>query len=357
MKKNRILLLITLALILIAVILLMSRRTGTLNARVAEFAVNDTASITKIFFADKQNNTVKLERIGGGTWKLNENYTANTDAVNVMLKTLMSIDVKAPVAKAARNNIIRLMAAKSVKVEVYQRVFRINLSDRIRLFPHEKKTKTYYVGDATQDNMGTYMLMEGTDEPCIVSIPGFRGFVATRYSAKLLDWRDHSIFNSKLPDIKQVSVSYTDSPQLSFSIANHENKAFTLTSLQLGKPVTDYDTLKVIEYLGLFRKLNFESFLYDLEKKKYDSITALPPTFVITVETKLGNKQTLKAWRRKAAAGETDLEGNPTEWDRDRMFARIEGTNELVTIQFFVFDEVLKPITWFYKEPAIESKQ
>jgi hypothetical protein len=50
-------------------------------------------------------------------------------------------------------------------------------------------------------------------------------------------------------------------------------------------------------------------------------------------------------------------EGNPTEWDRDRMFARIEGTNELVTIQFFVFDEVLKPITWFYKEPAIESKQ
>jgi hypothetical protein len=141
MKKNRILLLITLALILIAVILLMSRRTGTLNARVAEFAVNDTASITKIFFADKQNNTVKLERIGGGTWKLNENYTANTDAVNVMLKTLMSIDVKAPVAKAARNNIIRLMAAKSVKVEVYQRVFRINLSDRIRLFPHEKKPR------------------------------------------------------------------------------------------------------------------------------------------------------------------------------------------------------------------------
>jgi len=350
LKKYRFSLILVIVLALVAFILIMNNKTGTLKQKTSAFAVSDTTNITKLFFADKRNRTVKLERLPDGNWRLNEKYTANPEAINVMLRTLISIDVKAPVAKAARNNIIRLLAAKSVKTEVYQRVYRINLFGKIRLFPHEKRTRTYYVGDPTQDNIGTYMLMEGSDDPFVVYIPGFRGYVSTRYSALERDWREHGIFNSKLPDIKKISISYTDTPQHSFSITNLDNRRFEVTGNDSEK-LASFDTLKVIEYLGGFRRINFESVIDELDKHKYDSITSSTPTFVISLETRSGVVHVLEAWRRKAAPGDTDIEGNPVDWDRDRMFARIKGTDELLMIQFFVFDRILVPLTWF-TEPS-----
>lgn len=344
MKKHRYTLILTALLVIIAAMLLVNRSNGTMREKENTFAVSDTASITKLFFADKRNNTVKLEKVDGGNWKLNDNFFANKESVTVMLKTLVNIDVKAPVAKAARNNIIKLLAAKSVKVEVYQWVHRINLFGKIKLFPHEKLTKVYYVGDPTQDNIGTYMLMEGTEQPYVVYIPGFRGYVSSRYSAKEVDWRDHGLFDLKLPNIKKVGIAYTETPQFSFMITNNDNRNFTL---QASLPVNKFDTLKVINYLGSFRRINYEALLSDLSKHQYDSITAQPTTFVLTIEDKMGKVQVLEAWRRKAAAGEVDMEGNPTEWDRDRMFARMKGTDDLVLIQYFVFDQILKPLNWF----------
>jgi hypothetical protein len=351
MKKFRFTFIIILLLSVLAAILVMNSRKGTMRQRNNMFAVNDTSNVTKIFIADKQNNTVKLERVSAGDWKVNGKYAASADMVEIMLRTLISLDVKAPVSRNARNNIIRLMAAKSVKVEVYQRVYRINIFNWVKLFPHEKRTKTYYVGDATQDNMGTFMLMEGSENPYVVYIPGFRGFVATRYSSLDADWRDHGIFNSKLPEIKQVSITYSELPQQSFSITNNNNRNFVLTALLDNAPIQDFDTLKVIQFLGSFNRINFESFL-DLEKQKYDSIMATPPTFIMSLDDRVGKHFVLKGWHRKAGPGETDLEGNAVKWDRDRMYAQIEGSPDLVSIQYFVFDRILKPLAWFTDKSA-----
>jgi len=348
MKKNfRFAFIILLLLAIGAVFLVINNRKGTMRQESNEFAVSDTSSVTKIFLADKMNNLVKLERVGLGDWKLNNSLSASSEMVNGMLKTLLLVDIKRPVAKSARNNIIRMMASKSVKVEIYQMVYRVNIFGWIKLFPHEKRTKTYFVGDATQDNMGTYMLMEGSEDPYVVYIPGFRGFVATRYSSYETDWRGHGIFNSKLPDIKQVSVQYSDDPQNSFSIVNNDNRNFILTSLADNITVQDFDTIKVIQYLGSFHKINFESFLNDMPKHEFDSIVATPPSVVISLDDKVGKRFVMKAWKRKADKGETDMQGNPVEWDRDRLFAQVEGSRELVAIQYFVFDPILLPLSWF----------
>ncbi len=355
MKKYRLTIIFTILLTLLAVALLLTSRNGTMRQQENDFAVNDTSNITKIFLADKNNHTVKLQRLDEGSWKLNDKYAASSDLVPILLKTLLTIDVKAPVVKAARNNIIRALAVKSVKIEVYQEVYRINLFGRIKLFPHEKCTRTYYVGDATMDNMGTFMLMEGSEEPYIVYIPGFRGFVATRYTAMEIDWRDHTIFSSKLPDIKSVSLQFSEKPEYSFSITNNNNRSFSLASLTDSRPLVRFDTLKVIEYLGSFRRINFESFLNDIPKKEQDSIKSLPPTFLITLNDKMGTQHILKAWRRKALQGELDIEGKPTEWDRDRMYALVEDTGDFVAIQYFVFDRLLAPITWFTDASAARS--
>lgn len=57
------------------------------------------------------------------------------------------------------------------------------------------------------------MLKEGADKAYIVYIPGFRGFVSTRFTANPNDWRDHVVFNSNLADIQSVSVEFGADPQ------------------------------------------------------------------------------------------------------------------------------------------------
>jgi hypothetical protein len=347
MKRYKKSILILIALGLLAAVMLINNSREGFRKKSNIFAVNDTTNITKFFLADKNNNTVKVTRSDNGEWILNDKYSANPAMVHIMLKTFIGIDIKAPVAKSARNTIIRVMAGKSVKTEIYQRVYRINIFDWIKLFPHEKLTRTYYVGDATMDNSGTFMLMQGTEEPYIVNIPGFRGFVSTRYSAMEADWRNHSVFKFRIPEIQSVSVRFFENPEKSYLITNENNRSFTLTSLSDNRNMNRFDTLKVVEYLHRYHDLNYESILNDMTKSKRDSIISATPTYEVELVDKLGKTHSLKTWKRAAYIGQLDLDGNQAKWDLERMYALIDNSEYLVVIQYFVFNDILVPLQWF----------
>lgn len=347
MKKYRNSVILVILLGLVATLLLLNNHKGTIRNKSNAFAVADTSNITKFFLADKNNNTVKIERSPNGSWVLNDKFEVNPTMVQVMLKTFIGIDIKEPVAKSTRNTIIRLMAGKSVKTEIYQRVYRINIFDRIKLFPHEKLTRTYYVGDATMDNSGTFMLMEGSEEPYVVNIPGFRGFVSTRYSAMEADWRSHSVFRYRVPDIASVSVAFNEKPERSFRITNLNNRSFTLTSLLNNGNIAQFDTLKVVEFLSMFKNLNYEAVLDEMTKSKRDSIQSMKPTNEITLVDRLGKSHSLKTWKRKADVGQLDLDGNQAEFDLERMYGLIDDSEYMVSVQYFVFNDVLVPLQFF----------
>ena len=59
-----------------------------------------------------------------------------------------------------------------------------------------------------------------------------------------------------------------------------------------------------------------------------------------------GVKKTLDAHRIKAPEGDTDLTGNPVEWDVNRMWAFIDD-KQLVKIQYFVFDPIFVDVNYF----------
>jgi len=350
MKKYRTSLILLAVLAVIAAFLLVKNGKGTFRKKDNSFAISDSSNVTKFFLTDKNNNSVTLMRSSNGTWLLNGKYEVNPSMIEVMLSTFISIEPKSPIAKGTRNTIIRMMAGKSVKAEIYQRVYRINIFDKVKLFPHEKLTRTYYVGDPTMDNSGTFMLMEGSDDPYVVNIPGFRGFVGTRYSAMEGDWRSHSVFRVRVPEIKSVSVNFGERPTHSFRITNQENKYFTLTSLFDNKQIENFDTTKVVGFLSMFRNLNYERVLDEMKLTKRDSILKVPPTNEIVLVDKLGKTRSLKMWKRRADIGQLDLDGNQAEWDLERMYALMDNSEFLVSVQYFVFNDVLPPLPWFMSE-------
>ena len=264
-----------------------------------------------------------------------------------LLTTLYKIRVKMPVSVASHDNIVKQLASQSTKVEVYQIVPSINLFDKIKLFYREKRTKVFYVGDATMDSSGTFMLKEGADKAYIVYIPSFRGFITTRFTANPDDWRDHTIFHENMADIQSVEIDFNEDPEGSFRINNIGKHQYKLTRLSDNQELP-YDTLKVINLMSSFNDLRFEAlFTNSMEQERIDSITSSPFVHYVVVTDKDGNKQDMKTFKKLVLNGVTDMGGELGDVDRDRMYALIEGGKDFVLIQNYVFDKVLHDVRYF----------
>jgi len=354
MKKNRIILIITIILAAIAFFFIYTTTKSTISKSHSDFAIEDTSTVTKIFLTDKSNNKVVLVKNSPGSWSVNSKYPASNDQMGIFLKTLTKLEVKSPVAKAARNNVIRRLSSIAVKAEIYQTVYRIDFWG-IKLFPHEKLVKTYYVGDATQNNLGTYMLLEDSDEPFIMHIPGFRGFLNSRYSTLEKDWRDHSIVSIEISNIKSVKLEFPSSPDSSYLVENTGNTRFTLTALKSNSQVPDYDTLKLLESLSAFRDIRFESLITDLKLHNRDSIIKTAPFHVLTITDLSGKSTVIKTFHKSPPSDQEELNGVIAKYDLDRLYIWFNDGKDFALAQFYVFDEILKPLSGFIKAPVKKS--
>jgi hypothetical protein len=346
MKKNRITLIIVLILLLAAAGLIFTNSYSTLKKNVSDFSVKDTANVTKIFLADKSNNEVTLTRTASGSWLVDGKYEAQQAKISAFLKTLADLEVRSPVAIAARNNVITRMSAIAKKIEIYEIKPRINLFNRLKLFPHEKLTKTYYIGDVTQDNQGTFMLMEGAEEPYIVHIPGFRGFVASRYSTLRSDWRDYTVFKTQLNEIKSLKVEFPMQPEESYNIDLADNKQVELRATLNNQIMPRYDTMRVLGFLTSFSDVRFESLLQPLLKKEFiDSVLASTPKTIITLTDRKGMRNEVKIFRKKGFANLYNENGMTMEpADIDRAYALVNNGEDFVLIQYFTFDKVTRTL-------------
>jgi hypothetical protein len=281
---------------------------------------------------------------------LNGKFPASSEMMNMLMGTLKSLKVKAPVSLASRDNVITRMAAIGIKVEIYQDDYRINLFDKIKLFKHEKLTKVFYVGDATQNNLGTYMLMEDANQPYIVFIPGFRGFLYTRFSTRPDDWKSHVIFNEKLIDIEQVQVNFIDQPEESFAVNVVDSKGnYDLTRLMDSRKVDSYDTLKILNFLTSFRDLRYEGRLNNvLPPMKIDSIIHTPGLVELTLITKEKDTTYVKFFKKnEVPAYVRNQPGVLVTMDLDRAYALINGGDDFVLVQYYTFDKVLYPLSYY----------
>jgi hypothetical protein len=350
MKKNRLALIITLGLVFIAVVMLVfGSNNSTLNSKESDFAVSDTSNITKIFIANLDSSQILLER-GQSGWTLNKNYHAQQQKVEMLLNTMLKIKVRGPVSEASHENVIKRMSAIGMKVEVYQIVPRISLFGRINLFPHEKRTKVYFVGDITKDNLGTYMLKEGADKAFIMYIPGFRGFVASRYSPIEDDWRDHIVFRKRLGEIKSIQVEFSEEPYMTFRLDCIEKNNYRITRLADNYVLPQFDTLKVLNFLTSFSDVRFEALLTNnMEVEKRDSITSSPFLHRIILIDKNNDSTIVKTFTKKKYAEHLDITEKLIPVDLDRMYALVNDDKDFVLLQYFVFDKVLRPVIYFEK--------
>jgi len=343
MKKNKLGFIIVILLAAIAISLVLSDKNSTIWGEDTNFAVKDTANIVKIYMVDKNNRSVVFDRTDKG-WMLNENLKAHKKNVNMLLKTIKSLDVKYPVPQKSFNTVVKLLAGSSVKVEIYKNDYYINIG-QLQLFPYVKKARVYYVGAATMDNMGSYMIMEGAERPYVVTMPGFRGFVSARFTTNEQDWQSHAIFRIPYKNIQEIKVERVFDPQSSFQIRKLE-KGYEIMALQSRQIIPVYDTVALFTFLDGFKNVNFEALIDDMTDHKRDSLLNSTPVHIINITETNGEKHELKTFKMIPTDNQEEIYGFKPEYDLDRMYAWYEG--RMLMVQYFTFDKLTRPVNFFY---------
>lgn len=357
MKKNRLYLIIAGVLVLASIFVILQRNNvfssdDEMGPIGSSFAIKDTNLVTKIFMADMRKNKVLLSRTDSG-WLVNDSIPALKANVDNLLSTLQNLVIKQTVAKTAQSNINKMLTTKAIKVEVYQIAPKFKIFG-IPFFTKERITKTYYMGEATMDNMGNYAIVEGMKEPFVVTIPGFRGFVTPQFSPYALDWYSHTLFQTKLTRIASVQFIDVENPSESFLIKKEGSRFFSVFDMN-NQLVTHYDTTRVIDMLSEFRERNYLSISTQLTPEEMETIIKNDLFKIIILTDTDGKKNELKAYRQMNLVQEMENDVNIGE---PKMVSNLDvfyGTfnGDLTTIyklQYHYFDRQLQPLSYFVKK-------
>jgi len=333
MKQNRILLILVVLVATIIAWFVLSKSNSTLGKELQNFAIEDTASIDKIFIADKNGNSSTLERVNSSTWTVNKKYEARQDGIKTLLLTLNKMKVRNPVAKAMEPKVLRdLSGPVQKKVEIYS---------------NGNLLKVIYMGVESMDKMGTYMLLENSSAPFEVHIPGHRGFLQSRFIVDEHIWRDISIFKYDYRDIRKIQVRYPEVPNQGFDL-KYDGKNLELNNVGSSSPVVGLDTLKAFQYLNEFRRVVYEFIVVEsFPKQTRDSIIASQPFVMISVTDKTGDTKEVKGFHRKTPGRIVEDPSIPlVPYDTDRLYGTINNDKDFVLIQFYQMGRILKTREW-----------
>jgi hypothetical protein len=287
-----------------------------------DFAVKDTAAVNKIFLVDKENNEILLERQNADSWTVNDQYPAREDFVNVLLETIRRIEVANPVPKEKQDYVLRDMAANGVKCEIYK---------------NDKLAKVYYVGGVTQNNLGTYMLIENSSTPFEVFMPGFSGYLTTRYNTNINEWRERKAFHYDLNDIAEIEIEYPREEEQSFRIVIQGNNDYKMEKLKSDEPVNNFDTLAIKMLVSRFKNVGFEYFIpSDKQQPKLDSLNNEQPIQLFRVKDSDGKIRVLKCYRRPNVKQQLDEDGKLLPYDINRLYGVLG--NNVVVMQYRTVD-------------------
>ncbi|MBO4599430.1 MAG: DUF4340 domain-containing protein [Bacteroidales bacterium] len=356
MKKKKNIVIIA-AVLVIGLIALLIAQQGSKTATFAQdFHVEDINSVTKIYMADKQDNHVLLQRVADSThdtmWTVDGIYPASQPMIDLLLETLHDMRIRQQVNKNAVPQAVKLLSARAVKVEVYQRKYFINwFNGKLRLFPHEKLAVTYYVGHETQDMMACHMYREGDKQPYIIHIPGFRGYLTPRFVTDPMSWRSHNIVHWDIRQLQSVELDIPSTPEESFAVRRQgDGFAFELT--QNHTPVANFDTARVAQMLSCFANLNFDEFASRVPNSHMDTSFNAGPRTILRITNTEGTTREIKTYLKYNNPADTlAMPDNDLYemFDLDRLYAIIDS-KDTVLIQYYVFDNILQPASFFLGE-------
>lgn len=255
-KRNKVMLgVLVLLLLAAAAILSFDQRGGKIDGDV--FKIENLSKIDSISLVGP-NGAIRLS-FDGVRWKVNDSYTADDQLITVFFATLQQVKPKRLVAQNEKNKIEQFAGVGGVNVSLYEAG---SLVRQFEVVGNDKKSETYF----TRDDQESY----------VMTIPGYRVYVAGIFELDESGWRDKRIFNFNWRNFKKLVARFPAEPSKGFEVEDM-GSGFQIMSL------AKTDTVKLNDYLDNISLLIAQKILGKDHQIQYDSLVSIDPTVIIDV--------------------------------------------------------------------------
>lgn len=231
-----------------------------------EFAVKNIEQVEKIILNNRIGDSIHLSK-NEKSWMLNGKHKVFPNAMRNLLQTIVSVKMQSIPPKTSYKSVMDGIKGSGIKVEIFGK--------------GGEKIKSYWVGGSTLREDGIFFLMEGSQQPYIVSIPSFVGNVRERYDLNYNDWRDRTLIDIKPETISSVTVEYPFQSHNSFKIEKKENKFYLLDIMQANKQLSFQNSKILQSYFQSFEGIGVEGIQNKHPQK--DSISSMTAYCIISI--------------------------------------------------------------------------
>jgi len=243
--------------------------------------------------------------------------------------------VKNPVGKNDADAVIKKLVEHAVKCNIYT---------------NGELEKSYYVGSATPDSMGTYMVLidnetqQPSGKPFITYVPGYNSSLTAHYSTDTKAWRDKTVFNYNEPEIQSIKVEKPQKPENSYELLISGNR-YQLRTLANNSSIKDVDTTTVKQYLTYFFNLNFEAVDTTIHLSKEE------PFSIVTVTDINGIANKVKFYSLKSDTEKSEKGKDAFQSDQVQLYALLDN-GDVVKVQIYLFGKIMPDINYFLKKQS-----
>jgi len=226
------------------------------------FQITNLEKIDHVVF---QSSTEKIDlEFNGTTWLVNGAHEADQQMITVLFAALKQVEAKRKVALSIQD---------SVKNEINKNGIKISC------FEGNVLAKEFWSKGNTQKSETYFQLSDGI--PYLVTIPGYRVYVASVFEVPANDWRDKRVFNFNWQNIKSLEVSFPVDTKQSFK-ASFIGRFFGIEGIAT-------DTTKLDKFMDALFQLHAVKILDSMEVRKYQSVLAQTPLMEIKIND-IGNQ-------------------------------------------------------------------
>jgi hypothetical protein len=260
--KNKLLLILLVLLVLTSVVLFMTGESnGTRMAEKQQYAIQDTASISRIVFESSHYGLNNELRRTNHHWEINGEYGADPNMVQVLLAVLKQVQVRRPVPVVEKEAIKRDMNEKGIRVALYSGE---DVVKRFSVLGNNTKTTSFFMEEGQQDIH-------------IVELPGYDSYVAGIFEVTALDWRNRMVFNSTWRSLQRLELLYPAFAEQSVEIR------FTFDFFEI-TGVEQLDTAFMMSFIDQFQAFQCNRFIDPEPDSPYDSLMRREPMAIVTLE-------------------------------------------------------------------------
>lgn len=265
-KNKRLLVLLVVLLAATAVTFWYGKRDNTFEVDETLFKKADLREVNEVVL---QSPAGKVDlKYMGSAWKVNEQYNADRNMIEVLFATLGQAKPKRPVAQSQQDSLSKVIEKSGVKVS---------------LISGGKTVEEFFAG-GNEAKTQAYFKSVGAGSPYVMSIPGYRVYVSGIFELTEKGWRDKYIFGFNWRNFKNLATSFPNQPADDFLVEMDDN-FFGIKGVQT-------DTAKMNNFLDAVSLLTVDEYIDPTPA--LDSLSKKDPLMILTITDIADKKYILK---------------------------------------------------------------